>query len=212
MQHRVDRAVAAGAPRAADGPPGREQALRFDYSKVYWNSRLHSEHERLAASFGRAELAGCEGPLGAGAFAEVQLCRNVETGSVVAIKCFNKSLLRRKRTPFVVALNKVDRCYNWKSVPDGAIRDALAAQLAAPLEKSVRELDSLLGAGWRDRCGLAGPITAADGTTEFVLEEDVLNSVPRESRITTLAPSALQLFPIGGVADSLMNDFRGECN
>ena len=38
------------------------------------------------------------------------------------------SLLRRKRTPFVVALNKVDRCYNWKSVPDGAIRDALAAQ------------------------------------------------------------------------------------
>ncbi|TFJ80824.1 hypothetical protein NSK_007824 [Nannochloropsis salina CCMP1776] len=37
-------------------------------------------------------------------------------------------LLRRKRTPFVVALNKVDRCYAWKSIPNGPFRASLEAQ------------------------------------------------------------------------------------
>lgn len=30
--------------------------LAFDYSKVYWSSRLHTEHERMAAAFRRGEL------------------------------------------------------------------------------------------------------------------------------------------------------------
>jgi translation initiation factor 5B len=38
------------------------------------------------------------------------------------------NMLRSKKAPFVVALNKVDRCYGWKSLPDGPIRDALALQ------------------------------------------------------------------------------------
>jgi len=38
------------------------------------------------------------------------------------------NLLKRKRTPFIVALNKVDRCYGWKKMPDSPIREALAAQ------------------------------------------------------------------------------------
>jgi translation initiation factor 5B len=38
------------------------------------------------------------------------------------------NLLKRKRTPFVVALNKVDRCYGWKTMPDSPIQIALAAQ------------------------------------------------------------------------------------
>jgi translation initiation factor 5B len=38
------------------------------------------------------------------------------------------NMLRRKNTPFVVALNKVDRCYGWKTMPDCPIREALAAQ------------------------------------------------------------------------------------
>ncbi|OQR81411.1 eukaryotic translation initiation factor 5B [Thraustotheca clavata] len=37
-------------------------------------------------------------------------------------------LLRAKRAPFVVALNKIDRCYSWKTCPDSPIRDALAQQ------------------------------------------------------------------------------------
>jgi translation initiation factor 5B len=38
------------------------------------------------------------------------------------------NLLKRKRTPFIVALNKVDRCYGWKTMPDSPIREALEAQ------------------------------------------------------------------------------------
>ncbi|KAL1523518.1 hypothetical protein AB1Y20_018455 [Prymnesium parvum] len=30
--------------------------MRFDYSRVYWNSKLHSEHERLVSSFARGAL------------------------------------------------------------------------------------------------------------------------------------------------------------
>ena len=37
-------------------------------------------------------------------------------------------MLKKKRTPFIVALNKVDRCYGWKKMPDCPIQEALAAQ------------------------------------------------------------------------------------
>lgn len=38
------------------------------------------------------------------------------------------NMLKRRKTPFIVALNKVDRCYGWKSVPDRPIREALEDQ------------------------------------------------------------------------------------
>lgn len=38
------------------------------------------------------------------------------------------NILRRRKTPFIVALNKVDRCYDWKTMPDSPIQLALAAQ------------------------------------------------------------------------------------
>lgn len=37
-------------------------------------------------------------------------------------------MLRKKKCPFVVALNKVDRCYDWETLPDMEIRDALEQQ------------------------------------------------------------------------------------
>lgn len=37
-------------------------------------------------------------------------------------------LLRDKKTPFIVALNKVDRLYGWKATPDGGFRQSLAKQ------------------------------------------------------------------------------------
>ena len=38
------------------------------------------------------------------------------------------TMLRSKGVPFVVALNKIDRCYGWKSCKDTPIRDALKEQ------------------------------------------------------------------------------------
>lgn len=37
-------------------------------------------------------------------------------------------LLRDRKTPFIVALNKIDRLYGWKATPDGAFRTSLAKQ------------------------------------------------------------------------------------
>ncbi|KAJ7179623.1 hypothetical protein C8R46DRAFT_1074294 [Mycena filopes] len=37
-------------------------------------------------------------------------------------------LLRDRKTPFIVALNKIDRIYSWDPTPDGAFRESLAKQ------------------------------------------------------------------------------------
>ncbi|KAI8824354.1 P-loop containing nucleoside triphosphate hydrolase protein [Fimicolochytrium jonesii] len=37
-------------------------------------------------------------------------------------------LLRQRKTPFIVALNKIDRMYDWKAMPDHPTRDTLASQ------------------------------------------------------------------------------------
>ncbi|KAJ3500406.1 hypothetical protein NLJ89_g9810 [Agrocybe chaxingu] len=37
-------------------------------------------------------------------------------------------LLRDRKTPFIVALNKIDRIYGWVATPDGAFRESLAKQ------------------------------------------------------------------------------------
>ncbi|KAG0321902.1 hypothetical protein BGZ99_003627, partial [Dissophora globulifera] len=37
-------------------------------------------------------------------------------------------LLRDKKTPFIVALNKVDRLFGWKAIPDNSFQDSLSKQ------------------------------------------------------------------------------------
>ncbi|RIA95932.1 hypothetical protein C1645_441340 [Glomus cerebriforme] len=37
-------------------------------------------------------------------------------------------LLRDRKTPFIVALNKIDRMYDWKSIPDNSFLDSLSKQ------------------------------------------------------------------------------------
>ena len=54
-------------------------------------------------------------------------------------------------------------------MPQGEV--TLGAQLDSPLQRSVKELDSLLPAGWKDQTGLS-MVTAKDGTTEWVLPQD----------------------------------------
>ncbi len=50
-------------------------------------------------------------------------------------------LLRDRKTPFVVALNKIDRLYSWETFPNNSFRDSFAKQ-----KKSVqREFEDRLG-------------------------------------------------------------------
>ncbi|KAJ8607995.1 hypothetical protein CTAYLR_008239 [Chrysophaeum taylorii] len=58
------------------------------------------------------------------------------------------SMLKRKRTPFVVALNKIDRCYDWKGAENACVRRSLATQrdntmqeFRGRLEQCSRELN-----------------------------------------------------------------------
>ena len=38
-------------------------------------------------------------------------------------------LLRQKKCPFIIALNKIDRCYEWKSEQYRNFRDSFAVQV-----------------------------------------------------------------------------------
>jgi len=40
-------------------------------------------------------------------------------------------LLRDRKTPFIVALNKIDRIYGWEATPDGAFQESLEKQKAS---------------------------------------------------------------------------------
>jgi len=53
-------------------------------------------------------------------------------------------LLKRKKRPFVVALNKVDRCYGWKACPNSPIRDALAKQSDSVIREFKDRMEGVL--------------------------------------------------------------------
>ncbi|KAG2194418.1 hypothetical protein INT47_003129 [Mucor saturninus] len=51
-------------------------------------------------------------------------------------------LLRDRKTPFIVALNKIDRLFEWKAIPDNSFLDSLAKQkpsVRAEFDKRVDE-------------------------------------------------------------------------
>lgn len=50
-------------------------------------------------------------------------------------------LLRQKKCPFIVALNKIDRCYQWKAEEYRNFRDAIAKQQ----DHTVKEYEDRLG-------------------------------------------------------------------
>ncbi|KAJ1651396.1 tRNA(m(1)G37)methyltransferase [Dispira simplex] len=60
--------VLAGTPDFVAETRENDCRFRFDFSKVYWNSRLHTEHERLVKSFSPGDYV-CDVFAGVGPFA-----------------------------------------------------------------------------------------------------------------------------------------------
>src|SRR5699024_10023859 len=52
-------------------------------------------------------------------------------------------LLRDRKTPFVVALNKVDRLYDWQAIPNNAFRDSITKQSKAVQSEFQTRLDQI---------------------------------------------------------------------
>ncbi|CDR99117.1 hypothetical protein [Sporisorium scitamineum] len=56
----------------------------------------------------------------------VDIMHGLEQQTIESIR-----LLRDKKTPFIVALNKIDRLYGWEPIPNNAFRDSLSKQQRA---------------------------------------------------------------------------------
>lgn len=53
----------------------------------------------------------------------IDIMHGLEQQTIESIK-----LLRDRKTPFVVALNKIDRLYGWETIPDNSFRDSFSRQ------------------------------------------------------------------------------------
>lgn len=53
-------------------------------------------------------------------------------------------LLRDKKTPFIVALNKIDRLYGWTAIRDNAFRDSLSKQVRPVQREFETRLESVV--------------------------------------------------------------------
>jgi len=66
----------------------------------------------------------------------VDIMHGLEPQTIESIK-----LLRDSKTPFIVALNKVDRLYGWEASPNRPIQAAMTAQKADVLGEFEDRLD-----------------------------------------------------------------------
>ena len=53
-------------------------------------------------------------------------------------------LLRNRKTPFIVALNKIDRIYGWNPTPNGAFQESLAKQNRAAQQEFKSRCDQAI--------------------------------------------------------------------
>ena len=102
----------AGDPSLEVEVKEEDSFFNFDYSKVYWNTRLHTEHQRLVAKFSPGE-AVCDVMAGVGPFAvpagkkQVFVWANdLNPASFVSLK---RNISRNKVKNFVWAFNEDGR-------------------------------------------------------------------------------------------------------
>lgn len=60
----------------------------------------------------------------------IDIMHGLEQQTIESIK-----LLRDRKAPFIVALNKIDRLYDWKAIPNNSFRDSFAKQSRAVQEE-----------------------------------------------------------------------------
>lgn len=70
----------------------------------------------------------------------VDIMHGLEPQTIESLK-----MLRDRRTPFVVALNKIDRLYDWKPHPNTPIKETLAKQAAYTLEEFQTRTNNIIG-------------------------------------------------------------------
>ncbi|KAJ1508521.1 hypothetical protein HMI54_001893 [Coelomomyces lativittatus] len=54
------------------------------------------------------------------------------------------NLLRQRKTPFIVALNKIDRMYDWKSIPNNSFVDSIKHQSRAVINEFEKRLSDII--------------------------------------------------------------------
>lgn len=54
------------------------------------------------------------------------------------------SLLKKRRIPFIIALNKIDRMYKWKVVPNAPLKETLAQQEPEVIEEFNRRMEQII--------------------------------------------------------------------
>ena len=98
----------------------------------------------------------------------VDIMHGLEQQTIESIK-----LLRDKKTPFIVALNKIDRLYDWKAIPNNGFRDSLSKQ-----KKSVQ-------AEFQDRLNQAKIAFAEQGLNAELFYENT-----NMSKFVSLVPTS----------------------
>ncbi|OQV23519.1 Eukaryotic translation initiation factor 5B [Hypsibius exemplaris] len=89
------------------------------------------------------------------------------------------NMLKKRRTPFVVALNKIDRLFGWKAMPKADVMDAIASQTANTKQE------------FRDRSQKIIVEFAEQGTNAALFRENPDETFGDESFISMVPTSAV---------------------
>ena len=164
--------------------------LRFDYSRVYWNSRLHSEHARMAAEFGRGELVW-DLFAGVGPFAVLAAQRGVQ-------------VLANDLNPASAEALVVNARRNGVSKLVGVYNLDAAEFVERALRSAAGGTDAESLAGSRLPCALAdgegGALDDASAGMEGRMPSHVLMNLPADS-LRFLEPLRLLKAAAEGVAE-----------